>query len=67
MNKIKNIERITTKELEQLTPYHASWHYEYRDSAYIYIGGLNYRMNEGDIVTVFSQYGEVVDCRLVRD
>ena len=24
-------------------------------------------MNEGDIVTVFSQYGEVVDCRLVRD
>lgn len=24
-------------------------------------------MNEGDIVIVFSQYGEVVDCRLVRD
>ena len=45
----------------------ASWHAEYRDSAYIYIGGLNYRMNEGDIVIVFSQYGEVVDCRLVRD
>lgn len=67
MNKIKNIERITQKELSQLTPYHASWHYEYRDSAYIYIGGLNYKMNEGDIVIVFSQFGEVVDCRLVRD
>ncbi len=24
-------------------------------------------MNEGDLVTVFSQYGEVVDCRLARD
>lgn len=24
-------------------------------------------MNEGDIVTVFSQYGEVADCRLIRD
>lgn len=24
-------------------------------------------MNEGDIVTVFSQYGEIVDCRLIRD
>jgi RNA-binding motif X-linked protein 2 len=67
MNKIKHIERITNKELESLVPLHASWHHEYKDSAYIFIGGLNYRMNEGDIVTVFSQYGEVVDCRLVRD
>ena len=33
----------------------------------MFLGGLNYRMNEGDIVTVFSQYGEVVDCRLARD
>jgi RNA-binding motif X-linked protein 2 len=24
-------------------------------------------MNEGDIVTVFSQFGEIVDCRLIRD
>ena len=24
-------------------------------------------MNEGDIVTVFSQFGEIVDCRLARD
>ncbi len=67
MNKIKHIERLTSRELEQLTPFTASWHYEYRDSAYVFIGGLNYRMNEGDIVIVFSQYGEVVDCRLVRD
>jgi len=37
------------------------------DSAYIFIGGLNYDMNEGDIVIVFSEFGEVVDLRLARD
>ena len=47
--------------------YEASWHYEYRGSAYIFIGGLNFRMNEGDLVTVFSQWGEIVDCRIARD
>ena len=67
MNKIKHIERLTDRELEQLTPYNASWHHEYRDSAYVFVGGLSYRMNEGDLVTVFSQFGEIVDCRLVRD
>lgn len=67
MNKIKHIERITQRELESLTPIAASWHHEYRDSAYVFVGGLSYRMNEGDLVIVFSQYGEVVDCRLARD
>jgi RNA-binding motif X-linked protein 2 len=67
MNKIKHIERITQRELDSLTPINASWHFEYRNSAYLFLGGLNYRMNEGDLVTVFSQYGEVVDCRLARD
>jgi RNA-binding motif X-linked protein 2 len=54
MNKIKHIERLTQRELDNLTPLNASWHFEYRDSAYIFIGGLNYRMNEGDLVIVFS-------------
>jgi hypothetical protein len=30
-----------------------SWHKDY-DSAYIFIGNLNYEMNEGDIAIVFS-------------
>ena len=67
MNKIKHIERINKKELHDQTPLKASWHCDYSDSAYIFIGGLNYRMNEGDLVIVFSQFGEVVDCRLARD
>ena len=40
---------------------------KYKDSAYVFIGGLDYEMNEGDTVIVFSQFGEIVDCRLMRD
>jgi len=67
MNKVKSIQRINEKELQMGVPFEASWHQEYKNSAYIFVGGLNYHMNEGDIVIVFSQFGEVVDCRLARD
>lgn len=40
---------------------------KYKDSAYIYVGGFPYEMTEGDIVIVFSQYGEIVDCNIIRD
>lgn len=45
----------------------ASWHADYRDTAYIYIGGLPFDLSEGDIVTIFSQYGEPVHVNLIRD
>lgn len=45
----------------------ASWHADYRDTAYIYVGGLPFDLSEGDIVTIFSQYGEPVHINLVRD
>lgn len=67
MNKIKHIERINKRELDELTTWTASWHHDYKDSAYIFVSGFNFRMNEGDLCTVFSQYGEIVDCRLARD
>jgi len=54
MNKVKHIQRINERELQENTSYQASWHYQYRNSAYIFIGGLNFRMNEGDIIIVFS-------------
>ena len=37
-----------------------SWHMEYKDSAWIFLGGLPYEMTEGDVICMFSQYGEVV-------
>ncbi|XP_031228652.1 RNA-binding motif protein, X-linked 2, partial [Mastomys coucha] len=44
-----------------------SWHSEYKDSAWIFLGGLPYELTEGDIICVFSQYGEIVNINLVRD
>lgn len=45
----------------------ASWHTDYRDTAYIYIGGLPYELSEGDVITIFSQYGEPTYINLIRD
>ncbi|KAL9593042.1 MAG: hypothetical protein Q9219_007689, partial [cf. Caloplaca sp. 3 TL-2023] len=45
----------------------ASWHRDHADSAYVYIGGLPFDLSEGDIITIFSQYGEPTFVKLVRD
>lgn len=44
-----------------------SWHNQFKHSAYIYIGGLHPGLTEGDVVIVFSQFGEIVDVNLIRD
>jgi len=44
-----------------------SWHMEYKDSAWVFLGGLPYEMTEGDVICMFSQYGEVVHINLIRD
>jgi RNA-binding motif X-linked protein 2 len=45
----------------------ASWHTDYRDTAYIYIGGLPFELTEGDVITIFSQFGEPTYINLIRD
>ena len=30
--------------------------WQYKDSAYIYVGGLPHQLTEGDVITIFSQY-----------
>lgn len=45
----------------------ASWHADYRDTAYIYIGGLPFELSEGDVITIFSQFGEPTYINLIRD
>ncbi|KAF7588721.1 hypothetical protein BBP40_005279 [Aspergillus hancockii] len=67
MNAIRQIQSLNKRELENAVPPEASWHADYRDTAYINIGGLPYDLSEGDIVTIFSQYGEPVHVNLVRD
>ncbi|RXW25794.1 hypothetical protein EST38_g19 [Candolleomyces aberdarensis] len=65
MNVVKEINSINTKELELgLT---ASWHDDYKDSARIFVGGLHNDLTEGDVITIFSQYGEIMDIHMPRD
>ncbi|THH11505.1 hypothetical protein EW145_g634 [Phellinidium pouzarii] len=66
MNVVREINKINERELELGTNL-ASWHDEYKDSAYIFVGGLNFDLTEGDVITIFSQYGEVMDVNLPRD
>ena len=37
----------------------SSWHNQYKDSAYIFVGGLDYGLTEGDIICIFSQQVEI--------
>ena len=57
MNQIRAIQRINDTELSSgiLSP-NLSWHNEYKDRAYIFIGGLNVELTEADILTIFTQY-----------
>ncbi|KAI4172561.1 MAG: hypothetical protein LQ346_008580 [Caloplaca aetnensis] len=67
MNSIREIQRLNKLELENGVAPEASWHRDHADSAYIYIGGLPFDLSEGDIITIFSQYGEPTFVKLVRD
>ena len=67
MNVVREIERINARELELNVPDSASWHAQYAHSAYIFIAALDNELTEGDVICIFSQFGEVVDCNLVRD
>ncbi|KXN89471.1 RNA-binding motif protein, X-linked 2 [Leucoagaricus sp. SymC.cos] len=66
MNVVREINRINEAELV-LGSGTASWHDDYKDSAYVFIGGLHSDLTEGDVITIFSQYGEVMDVNLPRD
>ncbi|XP_059484659.1 RNA-binding motif protein, X-linked 2 [Neocloeon triangulifer] len=65
MTNIKNIAKLSEIELNK--SWSSSWHDKYKDSAWIFIGGLPFTLSEGDIIAVFSQYGEVASINLVRD
>ncbi|KAK0499594.1 hypothetical protein EDD18DRAFT_1329768, partial [Armillaria luteobubalina] len=65
MNVVREINAINDAELRLGVS--GSWHDTYKDSAYIYVGGLNYELTEGDVITIFSQYGEVANVNLPRD
>ncbi|GAA5985109.1 hypothetical protein JCM10908_002526 [Rhodotorula pacifica] len=65
MNQIRHIQKLNEEELKSGTS--ASWHDQYKDSAYVNVGGLPVNLTEGDVITIFSQYGEIVDINMPRD
>lgn len=67
MNSVRAIQQLNKRELEAGISPEGSWHTDYRDTAFIYIGGLAFELSEGDIITIFSQYGEPVWVKLARD
>ena len=67
MNSVRAIQQLNKRELEAAISPEGSWHTDYRDTAFVYIGGLAFELSEGDIITIFSQYGEPVWVKLARD
>ncbi|XP_010535403.1 PREDICTED: zinc finger CCCH domain-containing protein 25 [Tarenaya hassleriana] len=70
LTQVKRIQSINSKEADLGISEEASWHAKYKDSAYIFVGGIRripYDLTEGDLLAIFAQYGEVVDVNLVRD
>ncbi|KAK7321346.1 hypothetical protein VNO77_31901 [Canavalia gladiata] len=64
---VKRIQKINSREAALGIGDEASWHAKYKESAYIFVGGIPFDLTEGDLLAVFAQYGEVVDVNLVRD
>ncbi|KAI1301582.1 RNA-binding motif protein, X-linked 2 [Halotydeus destructor] len=67
LTNVRNITKLNERELQLGIEQKNSWHNMYKDSAWIFIGGMNFELTEGDIICVFSQFGEVVNINLVRD
>ncbi|GLD71708.1 RNA-binding motif protein, X-linked 2-like protein [Lates japonicus] len=67
LTKVKLINELNEREANLGVNESVSWHNVYKDSAWIFVGGFPYELTEGDIICVFSQYGEVVNINLVRD
>ena len=63
MNTVKEIERINARELASGADAASSWHAQYKNSAWVYLGGLPYELVEGDVLCVMSQFGEARGAR----
>jgi RNA-binding motif X-linked protein 2 len=67
MNSIRRIQELNKRELEAGVTPSGSWHRDHSHSAFIYIGGLQPTLSEGDVLCIFSQFGEPTYINLVRD
>ena len=66
LTQIKATARASEREIEAGISGAVSWHAAFSHSAYVFVGGLGTGLTEGDVLAVFSQFGEVVDVHLCR-
>lgn len=54
---VRNLAKINERELSLgfAGVEKKSWHQKYKDSAWIFFGGVPYELTEGDLLAVFSQ------------
>ncbi|ORZ06477.1 hypothetical protein BCR42DRAFT_160011 [Absidia repens] len=69
MNVVKEIQRINQRELGTTEGWDdsRSWHNQYKDTSWIFVANLDYDLTEGDVVCIFSQYGEPLNIEMARD
>ena len=67
MAQIEATKRLCERELRDCVDAQNSWHHKFRDCAYVFIGNFEKELSEGDLITAFSQFGEIIDIHLMRD
>ena len=67
MQAIRQTALLNKRELENAVPPSASWHADYRDTAWLFCGGFPFDLSEGDVLTIFSQFGNPTHLNLIRD
>lgn len=64
----KEIQKFQEIELERgIFDTYQSFHNDFRDCPWIIARGLPFNLSEGDIATIFEQYGTIISMELVRD
>lgn len=64
------VARLSARTLREVSSRHgdqsSDWHRDYEASAVIYVGNIPSELTEGDVVCVFSQYGEILHINMPR-
>ena len=55
LTQVKQTQLINQKEAALGLSEHASWHARFKDSAYVFVGGISFDLTEGDLLAVFAQ------------
>lgn len=55
LTQVKRTQIINQKEALLGIGEDASWHAKFKDSAYVYVGGVPFDLTEGDLLAIFAQ------------